>query len=195
MVLKQLGQCLATKNPRDVQKYLLEDLNERETVKLRNKVLEGAWVCLDVGKLSTIPMTFQGALADAMLRHDDLLAAPIDPSRVPPLRHSDLNEFADSLKRASPAQRDMMIGMDVLFRFGECAVRADAQDAFALLKSEPDSAEESAAFAALMPAFPGCIQKNQKVVADKTNIRATIAFNYYRLAAAGQPTSASAERH
>jgi hypothetical protein len=187
VVLQRFSECLAKKRPADVQKYLLEQLDERGTLGLRMKVLRDAPACLRADRMQILPLTLQGALADAMLRQQNLLVQAIDVSAIPPLLHSSLEDNSDSWRKANTAERQLMIAMDYLFHFGECVVRADVADAYALAASEPDSSQESAAFERLMPAFGNCVEKNRTLQGGKTEIRSVVVYNYYRLAAATHP--------
>jgi hypothetical protein len=188
MVLQQFGQCLTKLKFRDARKYLLS-VDDNETEKFRSRLLDDAGTCLDAGELQTVGMVFQGTLADAMLRQERLLTAPIDPRGISTLVQQSYLDL-----RANGATQQA-IAQDVLSRFGECAVRADPAGAFDLLKSEPDSPGEQAAFSHLASTFPACVDKNHTITADKINLRAAIAYDYYRLAASASSATLSAEKH
>jgi hypothetical protein len=186
VVLQQFAHCTMRNHADDVQKYLLEDLDERETGKLREKILNGNCLVGAIGpddvELHLIGLTLQGSLAEEMLAREGLLSQPIDVVAVAPLHHSAIT--AESLRNADADAKRMMIAQDYLFRFGECVVRANVPDTYALLKSKVDSPDETAAFTRLMPAFGSCVEKNRTLTGDKTAIRAAIAYNYYKLAKA-----------
>lgn len=195
VVLQQFARCTVKARADDVQKYLLADVPQKEIAKLREKVLETNCIQAAIGPddvaLTLIGLTLQGALAEEMLTKQGLLAQPIDVRAVAPLHHSDLDP--DDLKKADASGRERMLAEDYLFRFGECVVRADVSGSYALLRTQVDSSDEAAAFGRLMPAFGGCVERNRKLTGDKIAIRATIAYNYYRLGSAPRvPTPASA---
>lgn len=186
VVIQEFAHCTVKNHADDVQKYLLEDVGDQETAKLRNKVINGSCLQGAIGpddvELHLIGLTLQGSLAEEMLAKQGFLSQPIDVSAIAPLHHSNLT--AEDLRKADAAGRQMMIAQDYLFRFGECVVRSNVGDSFGLLKTKPDSGDEAAALGRLMPAFGGCVEKNRTLTGDKIAIRSAIAYNYYRLAAA-----------
>ncbi len=117
-----------------------------------------------------------------MLGIDGLLSRPLDVAAIAPLHHSELSP--EQVKKLDASALQQSLAEQYLFRFGECVVRADAAGSAALLRSEPDSDAESAAFNQLMPAFGSCVEMNRKLTGDKIEMRGTVAYNYYRLASA-----------
>lgn len=184
LILKDFARCNVKAHHEDVRNYLLEDVGEAETAKLRRKAL--TYNCLDsaIGpddlQMSLTGVSLQGSLAEQMLSVDGLLSRPLDVGFIAPLHHSDLNP--DDLKKLDADARAQSIAQAYVFRFGECVVRADAAGSAALLKTEADSVAENAAFNKLMPAFRSCVETNRTLTGDKIEIRGTIAYNYYRLA-------------
>lgn len=77
-------------------------------------------------------------------------------------------------------------GRIAFWRYGDCIVRTDPHNARVLLRSKPTSAEETAAFNALMPALGGCVKQGDQIKSNRTMLRGTIALHYYRLARAPQ---------
>ncbi len=186
MILKDFARCNVKAHRDDVRKYLLEDLGQAETAKLREKALSVSCLESEMGpgdlRLRLTGVSLQGALAEQMLSVDGLLSRPLDVAAIAPLHHSDLSP--DDLKKLdAPAQAESL-AQAYVFRFGECVIRADIAGSDALLRSEPDSDAESAAFGQLMPAFRSCVEVNHTLAGDKIEIRGTIAYNYYRLASA-----------
>ena len=186
MILQDFARCNVKGHAADVRKYLLEDVGEAQTAKLREKAV--SFSCLNgaIGpddlQVRLTGLSLQGALAEQMLKKDGLMSSPLDAATIAPLQHSELS--ADDLKKLNGALREEALAQEYVFRFGECVVRADAADSAALINSEPDSAAEGAAFANLMPAFRSCVEVNRTLTGDKIEIRGAIAYNYYRLASA-----------
>jgi len=186
LILRDFARCNVKAHHDDVRNYLLEDAGETETGKLREKAL--TFSCLDsaVGpddlQFRMTGVSLQGSLAEQMLSVDGLLSRPLDVAAIAPLHHPDMNP--DELKKLDADARAETLAELYVFRFGECVVRANVAGTAALLKTDPDSDAETAAFTALMPAFSSCVEANRTLTGDKIEIRGTIAFNYYRLASA-----------
>ncbi len=134
------------------------------------------------------------ALAEAVLRLDHVLDAPADFTAVPPLKHR--QPQVDETDRAYArwgADRAEVIARDrqneatqiFLSRYGECIVRHASTPAAALLRSEPFSAAETAAFADLKPMMASCLANADAAISfGRPSLRGAIALNYYRLFAA-----------
>jgi hypothetical protein len=186
IALQQFARCTVKNRAEAVKKYLLDDVGQQEIAKLREKALDASCLQGEIGpddvELRLSGLSLQGALAEQMMAKQGLLSQPIDISTVAPLDHSPLD--AATLHDFDAASRQMIEAEDYLFRFGECVVRSNVNDSLALLKSQPESAEETAAFTRLMPAFGGCVERNRTITGDKIGLRAAIAYNYYRLAEA-----------
>lgn len=186
LILKDFAQCNVKAHRDDVRKYLLEDVGQAETAKLRQKALSFSCLEKEIGpddlQLRFTGVSLQGSLAEQMLAAEGLLSRPLDVTAIAPLHYSELSpEELDKLDATSRAET---LAQDYVFRFGECVVRADVGGSAALLRTEPDSDAESGAFGQLMPAFRSCVEANRTLTGDKIEIRETIAYNYYRLASA-----------
>lgn len=199
MILKEFARCSVKAHPNDVRRYLLDDVGQAETAILRDRALSLSCLDREIGQsdlqLRLTGVSLQGALAEQMLSADALLSRPLDVAAIAPLRHPDLNP--DALKKLDATARAESLAQEYVFRFGECVVRAGVAGSAALLRSEPDSDAENAAFGQLMPAFRSCVEVNHTLSADKIEIRGTIAYNYYRLASAPPapaPTTAAKTR-
>lgn len=195
MILRDFARCNIKAHRDAVRKYLLEDVGQKETAKLREKAL--SFSCLD-GEIGPDDLqvrftgpSLQGSLAEEMLPADGFLSRPLDVAVIAPLHHSSLT--AEELKKLDAAGRTESLAQEYVFRFGECVIRADVADSESLLRSEPDSDAENAAFGRLMPAFRSCVEANRTLTADKIEIRGSIAYNYYRLASVSRsPTATTA---
>ena len=97
------------------------------------------------------------------------------------MRPEQLEELAEDRR-----QREVAI---YLSYFGECVVRADPGNSKALLAASPDSRDEGIAIAALGKSLSGCLEAGRTLELNKTNLRGTVALNYYRLAKAAQSSA------
>lgn len=198
MILRDFARCDVKAHRDAVRKYLLDDGGKEETAKLREKALSFSCLGGEIGsddlQVRFTGLSLQGSLAEQMLPLDGLLSRSLDVAAIAPLHHSGVTP--DELKKLDAAGRNETLAQDYVFRFGECVIRADVADSEALLRSEPDSDAENAAFGQLMPAFRSCVEANRKLTADKIEIRSSIAYNYYRLASAPRAptTAASAQK-
>lgn len=138
--------------------------------------------------------TLRYALADALVRQELEFAPLADLDRVADLDHPVLNE-ADFQPR--PGKRsDSKLLHDLaesrigeqrriyLSVIGECVVRTDPKNARELLSADPTTPLEDLAFGSLTPALEKCIVAGQTLAFDKSQIRGTVAYSYYRLAKA-----------
>jgi hypothetical protein len=142
---------------------------------------------------------YRYALADALVNRELATKPAPDLDAVPRLIHHEPGPPPQPVdakgrkmgKRKLEAAR-AGYGRDVAFAFlshyGECIVRADTAGAKSLLVTTPDSAEESARFAALRPALARCLPEGQTLRFGKVTLRGTVAINYYRLAQAAGGT-------
>lgn len=144
---------------------------------------------------------YRYALADALVSRE-LAALPVpDLDSVAKLAHRDpgpppaeVDSKGRKVGKRKLEEARSNYGRDVAFAFlsfyGECIVRADTAGAKALLTTTPDSAEESARFAALRPAFSRCLPEGQTLRFGKVALRGSVAINYYRLAHAARTPAA-----
>lgn len=146
---------------------------------------------------------YRYALADALVNRE--LAAQPAPNldSVPRLVHRDPGAPPQAVdakgrklgKRKLEAAREAY-GRDVAYAFlsnyGECTVRADTAGAKALLVTTADSAEETARFTALRPAFSRCLPEGKTLSFGKVALRGSVAINYYRLAHAARASAGAA---
>jgi len=129
---------------------------------------------------------FAYILADALVARELTSAPTPDLSNVPPLERRSVAGFAD-LKRkfgydAALAAASEGNVYQEFNDYGECVVRQNPADAKMLLMTNPESAAEVSAFAALQPALSACALQGTTMELTKLLVRGTVAFNYYRLA-------------
>lgn len=203
-VHQRFGDCVVKKHYAEAVAYLLNhptvDDNDREGRKLVRVLADGP--CLvaaaDIGPggvVMTLPGdTMRYALSDTLVRRE-LTGAPLaDLDRVARLAHPTLdpNNFEPKPgKKASAkelaelaANRGKEQARIYLAQFGECVVRLDPVKAHALLMTPVNSPAESAAFAALTPRLGECVLAGRTLQLNKSVVRGTVAYGYYRLAKA-----------
>jgi hypothetical protein len=186
---KKFAECVVGKYSRDARSYVVEDLSEQETTRLREKMLDGECWRASTGMqppIATTGLKLQGMLAEVMLANEPGRGTLLDVKNIAPLNHQPVN--AEERRKADPELLKFMDAMYYVFRAGECVVRADVTGADRLLKSGLASAEETEAVAALKPAFEGCPKWDSSYSPSIDELRATIAANYYRL---GHPRNAA----
>lgn len=206
-VHQRFGDCVVKKHYAESVAYLLEhtsmDEEDREGRKLV-RVLADGWCLVAATGAGGVVMTLPGdtmryALSDALMRREFASAPLADLDRVARLAHPvfDAADFAPKPgKKANQkelaelaAARGKEQARIYLSQFGECVVRLDPPKAHALLITDVNSPAEASAFAALSPRLGECVVAGRTLTLNKTVIRGTVAYGYYRLAKA--PRSAA----
>jgi hypothetical protein len=136
--------------------------------------------------------TMRFALAEALVRGE---LATIDPAKlanaarlqIPLLTAADYEpkvdrQYREADLKALEGRRNKDQLALIMYRFGECAVRAAPQNARALLQAPANSDAEGTAFQSMMPAFSACLEKGSQFKLNRSVLRGTIAFSYYSLA-------------
>jgi hypothetical protein len=123
----------------------------------------------------------RGALFEAAYDHSFGKSGPVDFQAVPAIDY--LSPYQSQKISSDDAN------MIALAQFGDCVVRGDGSNARKLLKTEPESAAETATISALTPKFAGCIPSGRTITFSRSVARGAIAEGLYRLsrAAAGAP--------
>lgn len=147
--------------------------------------------------MSLSPATLQAALADVLVDEEFPTYDSALIEGAPALEQPALNEsvFAPKPgKTYSPEELQKLEKTKVALRagiafwqFGECVVRSGAAGAHALLMTKVASAEEAAAIQGLRPVFARCPGLSNDLD-NPSDLRGTIAENYYRLAHCGRDT-------
>ena len=199
-MIDEYGACIVKKQAARASQAILENVDNSLLLRKYRRLIDGT--CLPLPKGATLEARFAGdqyryALADALVRRE-LAAAPAPtldaiarldhrdpgepPSRVDakgrPLKEKANQEALEGYQRAR--------AFTYLSRYGECVVRVDPAAARALLLTKPESAEESAQFAAMQTALGSCLPEGETLKLGKLSLRGTIAINYYRLAHAAR---------
>jgi hypothetical protein len=166
-VMRDLTKCIVESKRRDVARYLGSPTDEDHKANLAR--LSGMLpICLrDAGpgatEISIGGATFQGALAEALLASQSLLALPpIEPSKtqVPYW----LSDAAD--------QR-------VVEEMAICLSDRNPRESTALVQSAPRSSAEAAAFGALTPLMGPCLIRGTTLHANLVGIRLALAAALY----------------
>lgn len=128
------------------------------------------------------------SLAEALLR-DGL--ADIDPMQLPKAPPIPIPLVYDYSKAANSANVDdkareqiraAAVAKMVMYKFGDCAVRADPVAARSLLQAPPGTDNERKAVDTLRPALGSCLEKGSQVTLNRSRLRGAIAVSYYSLA-------------
>ena len=188
-VLQRGANCVVGKLPDDAKSYILDDLDDQKTGRLRTKLLDSK--CMYLASRRTLTgLGIQGAVSEALLSIENLPSLA-EVSNIAPLKHSDPDSVPLEYSGAGPSLKNYLRAMGHTFVAGECVVRANPEQARTLLTTHLGSAEESKVLRDLDPVFTGCA-KGASLIAGVEAFRATIAVNYYRLAHAPRLATASA---
>lgn len=180
---KRFTECVVKKQSQDARTYILDDLDEQQTTRFRNKMLDQSCWLASTGlsdPIATTGLNLQGSLAEALLASEPASTPLHEVKAIAPLKHEPVTE--EERQKNGPEMLKFIERMAFLFEWGECVVRANVAGAHALLKSDPTSADESKALGTLKPAFEGCVSQGQNLSASTDDMRAAVAVNYYRLA-------------
>jgi len=189
------GECVIKRWPKQAEAYILHpEIDAKERTGLLRKMDLGECLIdiVNVG-YADLQMTFPGdtlrySLAEPLVRRDYGQAPIADFKAVPALKHRAYNEAEvatwakemkpDELEKAKLSTR----GAIFLSGFGECVVRTDPLNSFALIMGQPGSAEDKAAMTALSGTLASCLPTGHTLSFDRMQVRGTIANNYFRLA-------------
>ncbi len=159
----KFARCVSARHPKESSDFILLPTEATWAVISKkiddNCLLEAVKNPGEEIQLNSNSQDMMFALSDALVQKK---LADFDPSQI--------------------ARAGKLPPADPLATIGECAVRANAAGAHALLQARLNSKEELQAMQALMPAFSTCIPNGRKVQFDLTTLRGTVAVNYYRLA-------------
>ena len=200
----EFGECVVKRRPKQAEAYVLSPILKGEArEKLSAKMELGDCLSDVVGEnFADVMMQFPGdtlsySLAEPLVRRSYGIAPITDFKGVSPLGHRTFEEkdFAKLVKSAkSKVVEDAKAaarGAIFLSRFGECVVRTDPANSFALVMAEPGSIEDKSRMGALTGTLGACVPQGHTLSFDRMLIRGTIAVNYFRLAAAARSAKAS----
>ena len=191
------ADCIVRKKPELAREAILSNAtNEQIAKKYRRLISGGCLVKANKGKGGQMAFgddLFRYNISGALIRADLQNHVPRDFNDVPALEH---------IKRLKP-KPELMAGtnrkakkhqgavkkrkaMRALSIYGECVVRSDPVNSFALAMSDIGSDEETAAFAKLQPSFGPCLNGEGDYRFTRSVLRGLVNVNYYRLAMAGR---------
>ena len=197
-----VGKCIVKDQYNDAKAYVLsDDITPKTHGRMMDRLTDGK--CLILAKKRWIGSpsldlpfdTFRYLLANALVQRDYPVVISPDLSAVQPLYRNAIAQLSSSavvdrkLNRRERVEREIKVAELYVLEFGECVVRKNVRSSHELTLSLPESRDESAAIAALKPAFTACLTYGRTLTFDKSNLRGTVAVNYYRLvSAAGRAT-------
>ncbi|HEX8442746.1 MAG TPA: hypothetical protein VF631_03760 [Allosphingosinicella sp.] len=198
------AQCAVARQARRASEALVRNVDNSVILRTYPQLIAGD--CLAKQTRRSTKMSFSGdlyryALADALVSHEFSTSEALRFESVPRLDHRDPGELPKpigangkrlSARKYEAAVKDHKQGAAIAYisRYGECVVRSAPGEARALLKTAPDSAEESVRFGALRVALGTCLREGESLRFGRTTLRGTIAVNYYRLAYAARAGAA-----
>lgn len=202
------GSCVIKRQPAASRHFVLTpNMEKPEWRKEVAKIADGYCLSIVTTTMADVEMKFpvdsmRYALADALVRNE-FAAGPAPsikdaaPLEQPKLREEDYQpEPGKKLRKGELEKlqeaRQKQMALIYLSGFGECVVKADPANSYALLMADPGAPQEGAAFKAMMPAFGSCLTAGQSLSFNKTILRGTIAMNYYRLAHAPKVVATTA---
>ena len=167
--LYQFSACVLKRHRKRVNDFVETPLEDARYPRLRAALATPD--CLAEGGLKMHPMNFRGAIFDALYR-DRFTAAPPDVSvgTIGGLRALNPGDIAGSTQTIL-----------ALAEFGACTSQRAPEDVHLLLRSQPGSSSESAAFARLSLIFPNCVPKGETFSLSKTVARGALAEGMYWL--------------
>jgi len=163
--------CAANRSPRGAARLLAMDFRtEAYTQALRRFALGHNSCTARRTSLRFSGSLFAGGLAEQLLR---------EPIGARPL----------ALLVAHDPARPAIEARDETEAMGLCTVRQAPAETQALLATEPGSAQEAAAAAALTPAITACLTRGQAMRLNRPGMRALLALAAYRLVRESRPSS------
>lgn len=188
--LYEFARCIAERHPA-VANQALEDIGKTasEPLQPETRLLVDVRCLPDRAShsLSAPADLYWPALAEALIAGRGMLDDGGNYDDVPQLDHPAFPVSAPDDEAGSSAQSEEQVEAQLRFalmsRIGECTVRRDTDDSRRLLETELASDGERAAAQALTAAIGSCVSGGD-ISLDVPMIRAMVALNYFRLAAA-----------
>lgn len=162
-----VGECLATRHPDRAREVLALDFRSRSYRDDLRELGRSGHHCagdhLGRATLRSAGLPFAGSVAEALLETDGILAdfaarTAYRPD-VPAIEARNASEF-----------------------MAFCAIRKDPAGTAAVLRSDPASSGEAAAFAAMGTTLSGCVPAKSELEFSYQSIRALLALGAWRLA-------------
>jgi len=170
--LHRAGACLANQRTIEVRALLKMDFWTDEYGRVMRKLGRSAgncqgWQELDARGYQVSGLLLAGAMAEGLLRRDDLLSRLGDATAH--------NPGLPAIEARSDTE---------LMAF--CVVRTNPVEVAALLATEPATKEEFLTLKAMGATLSGCVTANSKSQFTREGLRALIALGAYRLAVHNQ---------
>jgi hypothetical protein len=199
-VIDAFAKCVVAKHPSDSANYVLNSYSDWRTAptstpgKLKDKGCIPAQASSQdtslVLKLSE--NAIKAALAEALARREFRAFDATAIKTAKPLQSGSLVDSLfppDACKKCGAKQKaefeDARVKLNNLMApiiFAECAVRTDPENAYAVIMSERASAEETASFNAMQPAFNSCLVRGLQFTTTRSVLRGLLALSHYRIA-------------
>jgi len=189
------AKCIVGRHAAKASQALLENVANSVLLRRYPMLIDGQCLVDQLAGGGTMKFTgdlYRYALADALVKRE-LAVEPVPvldglprldarslPEKPQPLA-PDAKKSARRKYDAALKSFDRAAAYHFLGGYGECVVRIDPAGAKSLLLTKPDSAEESASFSSLRPAFASCLPEGKTLQFGRVALRGTIAVNYYRL--------------
>ena len=169
---RSMARCAVSQHS-DKVKVALAAATVDEFLKATRKIKESLEDCMayggrnlaDFSRFEFGPSSLAGLLSEAMLARNGMPA------------------LASAKYDANAPKLDQMAGSAaslVQLRLGECLAMTQPAALGAFVASAPSSPQELAAFQALLPAIPTCLDKNVTLKATRSSLRLASAFALYR---------------
>lgn len=197
-IVRDFGDCIVKRHQQSASAAILANADNHQLRRNYPYLFDND--CLSFKDIGWTLVSFDGdqfryILADALVRAEFAKSAPLNLKVVPPLSHSDPGQppsavgsggkplRSQAYERANENYR-IAAAFAFLSRYGECVVRADPDEAHALILTMPNSPQEASQFATMQSTLGACLPAGQQLKFGKLDLRGTIAVNYYRLAKA-----------
>jgi hypothetical protein len=186
-----LGECIVQAMPSEAHNAVLSTVTNGQFNKLYGNPMRKACGAAATAKESEyvvhLANPFRSVLAESLVRAQFSQVGPSDLSAVPPLWHvAAIKPY--SVSSGHRKERDFALKESETRRFlsiyGECIARENPEAVRQLLLTLRDSEGERQHFDALQPQLSACLNKGVSMQLDAGLIRESLAYNYYRLAAA-----------
>jgi hypothetical protein len=168
--------CVAGKNRKALKGFLETPPNSAEADRFWASLRIDD--CHSIGTLVLTDRGLRGAGYDKMYRLEFGKKGPTDFAGVAEI------DYALGLDVAKPVDRNAV----ALRTFSDCVVRANGEDAQALVLSKIATGAEAKAFDALKPYFKQCLAQGMEITFENGAIRGLVAESLYRLSSAASGT-------
>jgi hypothetical protein len=193
-ILDEFATCIVEKRRALASAYIVDRSAFRFAQKYR-RLADGECLLPTNGLAEEIALklddeSMRYALAEALLR-DEL--ATIDAAKLssaPPMPIPPVYDYSGETKargkksddKTPEEERAADLAKIIMYKFGDCTVRANPIAAQAMLQAARGSNAEGIAVQSLMPALGSCLEKGAQVTLNRTRLRGALAVSYYSLA-------------